>query len=145
MKQYLDNNSAELDNNKSWSNVDATAPVAPGTSTTGMTATQIADLIQKGAVIVGGVVQNRQAQTAATGCKKPLLPESFVNRAAWSTYKDCMAKNSAPVQSPVYVSAPAPTAVTQSFFSTTAGKVTIGVGAIILVLGGVVAYKKFKG
>jgi hypothetical protein len=38
--------------------------------------------------IASGIAQKRAGQV----CKKPLLPESFVNRAKWSAYKQCLAR-----------------------------------------------------
>ncbi len=36
--------------------------------------------------VASGIAQKRAGQV----CKKPLLPESFVNRGKWSAYKDCL-------------------------------------------------------
>ena len=41
--------------------------------------------------IASGIAQKRAGQV----CKKPLLPESFVNRAKWSSYKQCLAREQA--------------------------------------------------
>jgi len=41
--------------------------------------------------VASGIAQKRAGQV----CKKPLLPESFVNRAKWSAYKQCLAREQA--------------------------------------------------
>ena len=41
-----------------------------------------------------GIAQNRAGQV----CKRPLLPESFINRGKWSSYKQCLAREQEKVE-----------------------------------------------
>ena len=109
----------------------------------GLSQEQISDLVKAGAQILGGVIQNRAAMNAASGCNKPWVPENFLNRGNWSTYKKCIA--AAGVVPPPATTTTPPPEKEKKFFSTTAGKATIGgIVGIVLILGAVIAYKKFK-
>jgi hypothetical protein len=44
--------------------------------------------------VASGIAQNRAGQV----CKKPLLPESFINRGKWSSYKQCLAREQEKVE-----------------------------------------------
>ena len=44
--------------------------------------------------VASGITQNRAGQV----CKRPLLPESFINRGKWSAYKQCLAREQAKVE-----------------------------------------------
>ena len=44
--------------------------------------------------VASGITQNRAGQV----CKRPLLPESFINRGKWSAYKQCLAREQEKVE-----------------------------------------------
>lgn len=132
----------EIANSKIANDWFYNAPGVPA-DTKGLSQDQISDLVKAGAQIVGGIIQNRAAMNAASGCNKPFLPESFLNRGNWSTYKKCIA--AAGVIPPATTTTNTPPPEKEKFFSTTAGKATIGgIVGIVLILGAVIAYKKFK-
>ncbi len=92
---------------------------------------------------------NGQTWSNVDGCTMPTVPESAITKNLWNSYRFCVAYKKAtttPVTPPitpiVVVSAPVP--MPEPFLNTMAGKVTIGVGALILIIGGAIAYKKFS-
>ena len=46
--------------------------------------------IQAGAALTSTIVQATASKPDASGCKKPSMGESFINRGKWSRYKDCV-------------------------------------------------------
>jgi hypothetical protein len=46
--------------------------------------------VQAGAALVGTIAQAAASKPDASGCKKPSMQESFLNRGKWSKYKDCV-------------------------------------------------------
>ena len=76
-------------------------------------------------------------------CKKPLLPK-FMAKGKWSAYEDCMNKrNAAPSTSGAKPPAGGQPQNKKSFFSTPAGMATAAGIGLVVIVGGVFAYKKF--
>jgi hypothetical protein len=50
--------------------------------------------ISTATAVASGIAQNRAGQV----CKRPLLPESFINRGKWSSYKQCLAREQEKVE-----------------------------------------------
>ena len=117
---------SELDNNFSvegYNNADA--------DTYTQAAQQTAQLAQQ-------LMANRAAQTAATGCVKPIFNVGKKKAA----YEACLAKNSQGSGQAV-APAPAPIPDEPKFFDTTAGKITIGVVVVGVLVGAYFGVKHF--
>jgi len=77
---------------------DATAPTTSGSGD----GTKIdPELIKAGIATATAIASGIAMKRAGQVCKKPLLPESFVNRKKWSAYKQCVAREQAKAEKEV--------------------------------------------
>lgn len=108
----------------------------------GLSAAEYEALAKQTAAALQAAKAQRDAQTAATGCKKPILNIGQKKK----DYEKCLADNRSAANTPTYTPpAYAPyTPTSKPFFKTGAGVTVIVVGSLALALGTFLLIKKFK-
>lgn len=119
----------ELANSNNFHNTDG-----------GMTAADYEALAKQTSAILQQAKANRDAQTAATGCKKPIF--NFGKKK--EEYEKCLAQNRVST-TPSYTPPSTPYIPEQKpFFKTGAGVTVIVVGSLAVLVGGFLLIRKFK-
>lgn len=84
-QNYYDSINNHNNNNALYSNGDGASSVS------GAGSYITPETIQAGTQLTTAIISGISNKNKGGSCKKPTLPESFINRGKWSTYKDCLA------------------------------------------------------
>jgi hypothetical protein len=108
-------------------------------NTEGLTAAQYEEISKQTLAVLQAAKAARDAQTASTGCKKPLINMGKKKEA----YEKCLAENKKATTTPAPTYTPyVPEA--KPFFKTGAGITVIVVGSLAVLVGGFLLIKRFK-